>query len=335
MNIGLNKRPLVVSWDNLKVCMHARFVPPHFRKDLLLKLQRLHQGTLSMDAYFKELETLLTKVGMHESEESKMARFVRGLTRQIQDVVELYEYSSLEKLVHLAIKVESQLSKKSFSKTTHSGGYYHSSWKNTNKTSSKIFVKESTSKSRVSQPSPSLPKSPTKTSSKICFKCLGYGHIASNCPSKHNMMVHEGVVMSNHSSQKSNSLPSLKNQSEDECELPCEGDLLVIRRMLGQIQQPFDERQWENIFHTRCLINNKLCSLIVDRGSCTNVASTRVVDKLGLSITSHAKPYKLQWLSKEWEILVNKQVLVNFSIGKYKDEVLCGGVPMDGLFLHY
>ena len=153
MDIGLNKRPPVVPWDDLRVCMRTRFVPPHFRKDLLLRLQQLYQGTLSADAYFKELETLLTKVDMHESEKSKMARFVTGLRKDIQDVVELYEYSSLEKLVHLAIKIESQLSKKSFSKTTHNDGYYHSSWKNTNKTSSKIFVKESTSKSRDSPPS--------------------------------------------------------------------------------------------------------------------------------------------------------------------------------------
>jgi len=41
-----------------------------------------------------------------------MTRFVSGLRRNIQDVVELYEYTSLERLVHLAIKVESQISKK-------------------------------------------------------------------------------------------------------------------------------------------------------------------------------------------------------------------------------
>jgi len=44
---------------------------------------------------------------------------------------------------------------------------------------------------------------------------------------------------------------------------------------------------------------------------------------------SHTKPYKLQWLSTEGEIMVNKQVLINFSIGKYKDEVLCDVVPME------
>jgi len=107
MDIGLNKRSVVVSWEDLKLCMHARFVPPHYRKEFLLKLQWLQRGTQSVDAYFKELETILIKINMHESEESKMARFVSGLRRDIHDVVELYEYSSLEKLVLLAIKVES------------------------------------------------------------------------------------------------------------------------------------------------------------------------------------------------------------------------------------
>jgi len=39
MDIGLNKRPVVVFWYNLKACMHERFVPPPSRKELLLKLQ--------------------------------------------------------------------------------------------------------------------------------------------------------------------------------------------------------------------------------------------------------------------------------------------------------
>jgi len=104
MDIGLNKRPLVVSWNEFKLCMHVRFVPPDNRKELFLKLQRLHQGFRSADYYFKYLETTLTKINMHENEESNIARFVSGLRREIQDIVELYEYTSLEKLVHLAIK---------------------------------------------------------------------------------------------------------------------------------------------------------------------------------------------------------------------------------------
>jgi len=56
-----------------------------------------------------------------------MARFISGLRRDIQDVVELYEYASLEKLVHLSIKVESQISKKTSFKKFHNDDFYHSS----------------------------------------------------------------------------------------------------------------------------------------------------------------------------------------------------------------
>ena len=65
------------------------------------------------------------------------------------------------------------------------------------------------------------------------------------------------------------------------------------------------------------------------QGSCANVTSTRVVEKLGLPTISHTKPYKLQWLNAEGEIMVNKQVLITFSIGKYQDEVFCDVVPME------
>ena len=122
MDIGLNKTPVVVSWYDLKEWMHARVFPNHYRKELLLKLQRLHQGPSSVDEYFKDLETTLIKINMHDSEKSKIIRFVSGLRREIQDIVELYEYSSLEKLVHLAIKVESQILKKTTFKNTHNDG---------------------------------------------------------------------------------------------------------------------------------------------------------------------------------------------------------------------
>ena len=117
----------MVSWNDLKACVRARFVPPHFKKDLLLKLQRFHQGTLSVDDSFKELDTLLIKVNMDESEEAKMARFVSAFRRDIQDVVELQKYSSLQTLVHLASKVECEIARKNSFKHSHHDGFYHSS----------------------------------------------------------------------------------------------------------------------------------------------------------------------------------------------------------------
>ena len=114
MDIGLNKRQFVVSWEDLKECMRARFVPPPYRKEHLLKFQRLHQGHKTVDEYFQDLETTLTKMNMYNNEESKIKRFVSGLRREIKDFVELHEYTSLKKVVHLVVKVESRLLKTTF-----------------------------------------------------------------------------------------------------------------------------------------------------------------------------------------------------------------------------
>jgi len=91
--------------------------------------------------------------------------------------------------------------------------------------------------------SPSRTKSPNKSSNKKCFKCLCFGHIATNCPKKITMMVKWGIVVSDNSDQssRSNSPTPSKTPSENECEIPCECYLLVVRRMLGIIQKPFDE----------------------------------------------------------------------------------------------
>jgi len=201
MHIGLNKRLVVVSWSDLKLCMCKQFVPSHCSKELLLKLLRLHQGSRSVDEYFKDLEVTLTKINMHESEESKIARFVSGSRQEIQDVVKLYEYTSLEKLVHLAVKVESQVLKKNSFKNTHSDDFYKSSWKGKTKTkiqnqdSPSNFSKETTPHHKESRDKPYTSKLPTKTLSQKCFKCVGFGHIAANCPSKRTIMVKGGIVV--------------------------------------------------------------------------------------------------------------------------------------------
>ena len=111
-------------------------------------------------------------------------------------------------------------------------------------------------------------------------------------------------------------MPPLED-ANDGLEYPVDGKLMVVRRALNVQVKEDAEVQRDNIFHTRCHIKDKVCSMIIDGGSCTNVAITSLVEKLNL------KTYKLQWLNDCGEVKVNKQVLVSFSIGRYKDEVLC------------
>ncbi|XP_074315361.1 uncharacterized protein LOC141651556 [Silene latifolia] len=74
--------------------------------------------------------------------------------------------------------------------------------------------------------------------------------------------------------------------------------------------------------------------MIIDGGSCTNVAFTTLVSNLSFPTQDHLNPYKLRWLNKGSEVRVDKKCIVSFSIGKvYKDEVICDVVPMDACHL--
>ncbi|KAJ9159677.1 hypothetical protein P3X46_025162, partial [Hevea brasiliensis] len=119
-------------------------------------------------------------------------------------------------------------------------------------------------------------------------------------------------------------------EEDAEVEYAAEGSALVIMRALNtQVKEDVgDELQREIIFHTRCLIQDKACSVIIDRGSCANVASTILVQRLGLRTLKHPRPYKLQWLNECDKVKVTKRVLISFAIGKYQDEVMCDVVPM-------
>ena len=89
-------------------------------------------------------------------------------------------------------------------------------------------------------------------------------------------------------------MPPPKDACDDDVEYPVKGKSLVARHALSaQVKEDDMEQQRENIFHTRCHIDNKVCSMIIDWGSCTNVASTTLVEKLNLPTLKHPRPYKL------------------------------------------
>ena len=123
-----------------------------------------------------------------------------------------------------------------------------------------------------------------------------------------------------------------KVEEEDDLYFTKNGEVLVVKRNLS-VQPSRVDQQHTNLFHTRFCVNDKVCIVIIDRGSCTNIASYMMVDKLGLKTTKHPNPYKLQWSNGGDELNVTRQVVVPFSIGKYKDEVLCDVCSMDACHL--
>ncbi|XP_071909873.1 uncharacterized protein [Coffea arabica] len=318
-----NGLPELVPWPELRAMMRTRFVPGHYTRDLYHRLQTLVQGNRSVDEYHKEMEILMLRADVQEDPEATMARFLSGLRPDIAERVELQHYMELHELVDKAIKVEQRLKRRgttrsNFGKTTYSTNHPFQPRNDPRPSPNAHTPKPRFEGGKVGNPSFSKPPSSTpkfeepraqtRARDTRCFKCQGRGHIASQCPNQRTMiMMQNGEIVSEDEGEYEG-IPPLEGGSDGESPNEEEfsapeghfGTALVARRALtARVKE--DELQRENIFYTRCFVNQALCSVIIDSGSCTNVASSLMVDNLKLPTRDHPRPYKLQWLNNSGE----------------------------------
>ncbi|XP_071901056.1 uncharacterized protein [Coffea arabica] len=131
-------------------------------------------------------------------------------------------------------------------------------------------------------------------------------------------------------------MPPLEEEGKDDDmieieENPVARTMVTMRVLNAQAQE--DDLQRTNIFHTRCKIGDEVCLMIIDSGSCTNCVAADFVEQNHIPWTYHPKPYKLCWLNDGREVKVTKQTLIAFSIGRYKDQVLCDVIPMQASYV--
>ncbi|GJV06739.1 putative gag-pol polyprotein [Tanacetum coccineum] len=170
------------------------------------------------------------------------------------------------------------------------------------------------------------PKAPRR-----CFRCQGLGHIASECPNKRLISLADFESAGGFEFE-TDFAPATGPLPDDVVEVtgPDDGPCLVVRRTLSTTPVPDAEFQRESIFHTRCTIAQKVCSMIIDEGAALSRFPAPLVTKLNLPTQPHPSPYVVQWLNQGKGIRVSHRVLLSFSIGKsYSDELWCDVIPMD------
>src|SRR3954454_24205657 len=91
---------------------------------------------------------------------------------------------------------------------------------------------------------------------------------------------------------------------------------LVVTKVLTTQPHAMEDQRC-NIFQTRAGINGKSIKVIVDGGSCHNLASMELCTKL----RKHPSPYFVQWLSDNGSVKIQYTVSVSFKIGPYEDSV--------------
>ncbi|RDX91480.1 hypothetical protein CR513_26533, partial [Mucuna pruriens] len=79
-------------------------------------------GSKNVEDYHKDMEVALIGTNVLEFSEATMARFLHRLNRDIQDIVKLYHYASLNDLVHQEIRVEAQQERHLTSRKSYPNG---------------------------------------------------------------------------------------------------------------------------------------------------------------------------------------------------------------------
>ena len=72
-------------------------------------MQRLRQGKNSVEEYYQELQTDMIRCGIVEENEAMLARFLGGLNREIQTILDNKEYTNITRLFHLDCKAEREV----------------------------------------------------------------------------------------------------------------------------------------------------------------------------------------------------------------------------------
>ncbi|KAF8063875.1 hypothetical protein N665_1182s0004 [Sinapis alba] len=219
-----------------------------------------------------------------------MARFQGGLNRDVQDKLEMQKFNFIEEILHKVVLIEQ-----------HNKNQYGASSKSSYNKEERVFNKPKKEVKSSGNGRDNKEKAPATRSIDVkCFKCHEIGHYANECSNKKLMILLENGEYESEEEQP------LIDTDEENMNYSVKRELLVTIRALSMKQKEEEQNYY------------KVCNLIIDGGSCTNVASSSLVEKLNL-----------KWLSEYGDLKVQKQVKVPITIGIYTNEILCDVLPME------
>ncbi|KAK1632600.1 hypothetical protein QYE76_006915 [Lolium multiflorum] len=166
----------------------------------------------------------------------------------------------------------------------------------------------------------------------LCHTCGGKGHFKRDCPNRKVMFINEDNEYETGDDVDPNAPDDDDYDTDGEDAYPSDARTIVVsQRALNVL--PSASTQRCNLFQTKALVGpDKACKVIIDGGSCRNLASKELCTKLKLKYLPHPHPYYIQWLSDNGEMKVNHMVRVEFAIGPVLQEfgdVFPEEVPQD------
>ncbi|KAK1694203.1 hypothetical protein QYE76_010900 [Lolium multiflorum] len=247
-----------------------------------------------------DLKIRVQRGRVRESLEMTMQRFLNGLKYDVKGIVRHYSYTNMNQLLHHAREAESQLAEEAKVKGRATGaGRFTPRAPSTAPAPSTRSAPYSTPPSKpvsnVSNTKKSESAASTSGSSMstarnrdmVCHTCGGKGHFKRDCPNRKVMIINEDNEYETGDDVDPNAPDDDDYDTDGEDAYPSDARTIVVsQRALNVL--PSASTQRCNLFQTKALVGpDKACKVIIDGGSCRNLASKELCTKLKLKYLPH------------------------------------------------
>lgn len=203
-----------------------------------------------------------------------IARFIDGLRLQLQNALQQFNPSSISEAQQRAAAMEVQIRSSWTSGSSRPRGQQVSS---IDTTTSADAQGTRLNESKTGNTTESIAASrPQRTNALRCYSCGERGHIKTACPKQQR----RGLVIQDNDDSGPIFDESASEPEDTEDAIPGDtGVNLVLCRccLLPRASQ----ESWlrSNLFRSTCTIQGKVCKMIIDFGSCSNVISRAAVSR--------------------------------------------------------
>eukprot|EP00253_Pinus_taeda_P031086 PITA_31086 len=286
----LGKQP-IKKCARMEAKLKEKFLPKDYQIMLYRQVQNLKQRGMTVREFTEEFYKLNLRAGYVEDTSEKTARFVNGLRGEILDEIGILSPQTLDEAYQFALKAEEKINRKQNSKR---GGVL--------------------AEGKARCMAEGEVQSPMR---KAAVPNLLVRQIKTTATGKDDQLrEYEDLV----EGEPAGGRGTYVAQPEDAEETPQEaenapeiGEALVLNKvLLKPTKEVAEPDQRKVLFRTICKSRGKCCKVIVDSGSTDNLVAVEMVEKLGLKKLKHPTPYKVSWLQKGHQLLVDEQCEVEF-----------------------
>eukprot|EP00253_Pinus_taeda_P033425 PITA_33425 len=326
----LNKPP-IKTWARMVAKLKGRFLPRDYQIALHRQVQNLRQRGLTVKEYTEEFYRVNLRAGYTEDTAERTTRYVNGLRMEILDEISILSPNNTEEAYQSAVKEEEKLNRRQNARRGRGsnrgrGQSYgrgrttsNSEEANSSRTPGTAEKGDGTRGGRSFQRGRGNGRG--RGTGYQCYRCHKWEHRSFECPETDSTGQRGAYV----AQREEAAAPPQEAKNAPET-----GEALVLHKVLVKpVDESIEQTQQKALFRIVCKSQGKCCKMINDSGSTDNLVSVEMVERLGLKRLKHPTPYRVSWLQKGHQLLVDEQSEVEFQIGRYKDKIICDIMPMD------